>query len=91
MINSIVIIPAKGDSVRLKKKNLRIISGKTLVEHSIIYAKSSKLSSKIIVSTEDPEISSIAQKYGVTVIGREQGFMGEREVADVYIEIFKKF
>lgn len=91
MIKSLVIIPAKGDSVRLKKKNLRIISGKTLVEHSIIYAKSSKLTGKIIVSTEDPEISSIAQKYGVTVIGRDQSFMGEREVADVYIEIFKKF
>ena len=91
MIKSLVIIPAKGDSVRLKRKNLRVISGKTLIEHSIIYAKSSKLTSKIIVSTEDPEIKSVSKPYGVTVVGRDKSFMGEREVADVYIEIFKKF
>jgi CMP-N-acetylneuraminic acid synthetase len=89
MINALVIIPAKGDSVRLKKKNLRVISGKTLLEHSILYAKSSKLTSKIIVSTEDSKIRSIAESYEVEVIGRDKNFMGEREVADVYIEIFK--
>ena len=42
MINALVIIPAKGDSARLKEK-FEVISGKTLLEHSIIYAKSSKL------------------------------------------------
>ena len=89
MINALVIIPAKGDSVRLKKKNLRVISGKTLLEHSIIYAKSSKLTSRIVVSTEDSKIKSIAESYGIEVIGRDKSFMGEREVADVYIEIFK--
>jgi CMP-N-acetylneuraminic acid synthetase len=89
MINALVIIPAKGDSVRLKKKNLRVISGKTLLEHSILYAKSSNLTSTIVVSTEDPKIRSIAESYEVEVIGRDKNFMGEREVADVYIEIFK--
>ena len=50
-INAIVIIPAKADSIRLPKKNKRIIAGKTLLEHSICYAKNSNLVSKIVVST----------------------------------------
>ena len=49
-INVLAIIPAKTDSTRLKKKNLRIIDGKTLVEHSIDYALSSELVKDIIVT-----------------------------------------
>ena len=37
-IEGLAIIPAKTDSTRLKKKNLRVIAGKTLVEHALDYA-----------------------------------------------------
>ena len=40
-IRALVIIPAKTDSTRLKNKNLRIIAGKTLLEHSLDYAMNS--------------------------------------------------
>ena len=40
--NSIVIIPCKMDSERLKNKNLSLIGDKTLLEYSILYAKESK-------------------------------------------------
>ena len=49
MIKALAIIPAKGDSKRLVGKNKRIIAGKTLLEHSIDYAKKSKLVTSIIV------------------------------------------
>ena len=49
MIKAFVIIPAKGDSKRLVGKNKRIIAGKTLLEHSILYAKQSSLTTSIIV------------------------------------------
>jgi len=91
MINAFVIIPAKADSKRLVGKNKRIISGKTLLEHSIIYAQQSTLSTNIIVSTEDNETRLIAESYGVNVVGRDKDFMGEREVADVYIKIFQEY
>ena len=91
MIKALVIIPAKGDSKRLVGKNKRIIAGKTLLEHSIDYAKKSKLVEHIIVSTEDPITKSIAEKYNVQVVGREEEYMGEREVADVYIKIFQEY
>ena len=90
MIKAFVIIPAKGDSKRLVGKNKRIIAGKTLLEHSIEYAQKSKLATTIIVSTEDEETKKIAESYGVEVIDRHKMYMGEREVADVYIKIFKE-
>ena len=91
MIKAFIIIPAKGDSTRLKGKNKKIIAGKTLLEHSIIYAKQSKLAETIIVSTEDRETKDIAKLYGVKVVGRHPSLMGETEVADVYIELFKDY
>ena len=42
-VYAVAIIPAKTDSTRLKKKNLRVIAEKTLVEHSILYAKNSDM------------------------------------------------
>ena len=51
MIKAFVIIPAKGDSKRLVGKNKRIIANKTLLEHSIEYAKKSNLASSIIVGS----------------------------------------
>ena len=91
MIKAFIIIPAKGDSKRLVGKNKRIIAGKTLLEHSIEYVKKSILASSIIVSTEDKETRSIAESYGVKVVGRDKDFMGEREVADVYVKIFREY
>jgi len=91
IIRAFVIIPAKGDSKRLVGKNKRVIAGKTLLEHSIEYAKKSKLATTIIVSTEDEETRKIAQSYGIDVVGRSKDFMGEREVADVYIKIFAEY
>jgi len=87
-INALVIIPAKADSTRLPGKNKRVIAGKTLLEHAIQYAKNSKLASKIVVSTEDKETKEIAESHGVQVVGRDMEYMGEREVADVYVKIF---
>ena len=63
MIKAFVIIPAKGDSKRLVGKNKRIIADKTLIEHSIEYAKKSKLAATILVSTEDKETKSSAKEH----------------------------
>ena len=91
MIKAFIIIPAKADSTRLIGKNKRVIAGKTLVEHSIEYAKSSKLAGRVLLSTEDEETRNIAESYGVEVVGRTTDYMGEREVADVYIKIFQEY
>ena len=89
-ICGLAIIPAKTDSTRLKKKNLRIIAGKTLVEHAIDYAKNSELIKYIIVTSESDEVWKLTQKYDdIIFYGRVPNYMGEREVADVYVNIIQ--
>ena len=91
MIKAIAIIPAKTDSKRLKKKNLRIINNKTLVEHAIDYAKNSKLIKHIVVTTESDEVRLITKKYeNIILRDREKSYMGEREVADVYVNVMQE-
>ena len=61
------IIPARGGSKEIKRKNLLKIGGKTLVELAIKSAKKSKLLTRIILSSEDKEILKIAKKAGVEI------------------------
>ena len=68
---SIALIPARGGSKRIPRKNLVTLGGIPLVAHSILSAKKSKyLKNRIFVSTEDSEIAKVAQKYGARVINR---------------------
>ena len=89
-INAIAIIPAKGNSTRLPKKNLQLINNKTLVEHSIDYAKTSKYVRKIYVSTDSDEIKGMAKKNNVEIQDRPKDLLGEAEVADIYVDLVKK-
>ena len=61
------IIPARGGSKGIKKKNIVEIDNKPLVCHSIDHAKESKLIDRIIVSTDDKEIAKISKDYGAEV------------------------
>ena len=86
----LAIIPAKGDSTRLHKKNLREINGKALVEHAIDFAKDCPYVKDIIVSTEDDKIMDIAYKNDVKGMIRDKFLCGDTEVVDVYIDIVNK-
>lgn len=89
-VYAIAFIPAKTDSTRLKKKNLRVIAGKTLVEHTIEYALDSEYIHDIIVSTESKDIVELCKKYNnVKVYNRPEHLMKDAEVADVYVDIFQ--
>lgn len=90
-ICALAIIPAKTDSKRVKKKNLRKIHDKTLVEHAIDYAKNAELVKYIVVTTESDEVKNIANKFeDIFVYQRNSDYMGEREVADVYINVLQQ-
>lgn len=66
----IAVIPARGGSKRFPRKNAHEFLGKPLVAHAIDAARESKLFEKIVVSTEDAEIASIARRYKATVVER---------------------
>ena len=66
-MNIIVIIPARGGSKGIEKKNIRLLNGKPLVAYSIEYSRKCDLVKRTIVSTDDLEIAGIAKKYGAEV------------------------
>ncbi len=72
----ISIIPARGGSKGIPKKNIKKFLGIPLINHSIKYSLSSKKITKTFVTTDDPEIKKIAQKAGASIINRP------KEIAD---------
>jgi len=64
---SIAVIPARGGSKRIPKKNIREFFGKPMLAWSILAAQKTNIFEKIIVSTDDLEIKKIAEKYGAEV------------------------
>jgi N-acylneuraminate cytidylyltransferase len=60
----IAVIPARGGSKRIPRKNIKIFCGKPMIAWSIEVAKASGLFDHIIVSTDDEEIADIARKWG---------------------------
>jgi N-acylneuraminate cytidylyltransferase len=65
--NAIAIIPARGGSKRIPKKNIKDFFGKPLIAYSIEVALASKLFDKVVVTTDDEEIAKIAKEYGAEV------------------------
>lgn len=63
----IAIIPARGGSKGIKRKNLVKFNGKPLVAHSIEHARNSKLITRVLVSTDDEEIKNVSLEYGAEV------------------------
>ena len=66
----LVIIPARGGSKGIPRKNLRSLCGKPLIAYSIEAALKSKFNIRIIVSTEDQEIALFSKRFGANVITR---------------------
>lgn len=64
------IIPARGGSKGLLRKNLRSLGGIPLIAHSIQAALQSRTIDVVVVSTEDSEIAAVATSFGATVIDR---------------------
>lgn len=68
--NTIAVIPARGGSKSIPRKNITDLGGKPLISWPIKIAKSIKEIDRIIVSTDDEEIAAIAHKYGAEVMLR---------------------
>ena len=64
---NLCVIPARGGSKRIKKKNIKIFCGKPIIAWSIELAIASKCFDKIIVSTDDAEIADLAKSYGADI------------------------
>lgn len=77
MNKTVAIIPARGGSKRIPRKNIKDFHGIPLIAYSIKVALKSKLFDKVIVSTDDEEIAKIAREYGAIV-----PFLRPKELSD---------
>ena len=64
------IIPARGGSKGIPRKNVKMIAGKPLIAWTIEAAKAAGLLDHFVVSTDDPEIAQVSRDYGAEVIDR---------------------
>ena len=69
-MNVVAIIPARGGSTRLPRKNIRNVWGKPMIYWSIKAAKKSKYINDIYVTSDDDEILNISKKFGANTIKR---------------------
>jgi N-acylneuraminate cytidylyltransferase len=66
-MNNLAIIPARGGSKRIPRKNIKDFLGKPIISYSIEAALNSELFDEVMVSTDDDEIAEVAIKYGAKV------------------------
>lgn len=78
---NIAIIPARGGSKRIPRKNIKEFCGKPMIAYAITAAKESCLFEHIVVSTDDEEIAEIANAWGA-----ETPFVRPAELANDYTE-----
>lgn len=92
-MKKIAIIPARGGSKRIPRKNIKDFLGKPIIAYSIEAAIKSELFDELMVSTDDEEIASVAIKYGANI-----PFMRSKKnaddfatTADVLIEVLTEY
>ena len=91
--NNLCIIPARGGSKRIPRKNIKDFLGKPIIAYSIEAALKCKLFDEVMVSTDDQEIAEIARNYGASVPFlrskvNSNDFAG---TADVLIEVLDQY
>ncbi len=94
-MNIIGIIPARGGSKGIPKKNIKLLNGKPLIAYTIESALKSKLD-KVIVSTDCEEIAEVSRKYGIEVIIRPQALAQDETptlpvLQDVVFQLSEKY
>jgi len=91
---NLCVIPARGGSKRIPRKNIKEFCGKPLIAYSIETAKKSELFTKIVVSTDDEEIAKISQEFGAEILWRPKeladDFAGSGEVFEHAIKELNK-
>lgn len=70
MINIVAIVPARGGSKGIPKKNIKLLAGKPLLAYTIEAAFNSKYINRVVVSTDDDKIANVAREYGAEIVKR---------------------
>lgn len=92
-MKNIAIIPARGGSKRIPRKNIKDFLGKPIIAYSIEAALNSNCFDEVMVSTDDFEIAEIAKRYGAKVpfIRSEELSDDTATTADVLVEVIHEY
>ncbi len=86
------VIPARGGSKRIPRKNVVDLCGKPLIAYTIEAARDAGIFERIVVSTEDAEIGDLSRKYGATVLERGAELAGDKaSVMDVCLNVLEHY
>ena len=77
MTEILAIIPARGGSKGIPRKNVKLILNKPVLAYSIEHAKQTAAITRVVVSTDDGEIAAVAQQYGAEVVWRPADISGD--------------
>ena len=69
-MKTLAIIPARGGSKRIPRKNVLEVGGKALIVHTVNQAQNSNHINRVVVSTDDDEIADVSQRAGAEVLMR---------------------
>ena len=81
----LVVIPARGGSKGIPRKNLRLLDNKPLISYSIGVAKASQYVDDVVVTTDDSQIALIAEKFGASVVRRSEELSTDEALLDPVI------
>ena len=92
-MKKIAIIPARGGSKRIPRKNIKEFLGKPIIAYSIEAAIKSRLFDEVMISTDDDEIANIGIKYGANIpfMRSKKNSDDFASTADVLIEVLEDF
>ena len=92
-MSNLCIIPARGGSKRIPKKNIKKFLGKPIIAYSIEVAISSQLFDEVMVSTDNAEIVEISKQYGASVpfLRTNENANDHAVLSDVVDEVLNKY
>lgn len=92
-MNILAIVPARGGSKRIPRKNIKVFAGKPILAYSIEAAADSGVFSEIMVSTDDMEIAEVAKQFAANVpfMRSEQNADDFSTTSDVLFEVFEEY
>jgi CMP-N,N'-diacetyllegionaminic acid synthase len=81
-VSVLAVIPARGSSKGIPRKNLIPLAGRPLVEHTVAQALAARTVDRVVVSTDDDEIEAVARRLGAEVRRRPEELSGDTSLSE---------
>jgi len=90
---SVCLIPARGGSKRIPRKNIKLFAGKPIIAWPIQLSLSTKIFERVVVSTDDHEIAKVSEHYGAEIPFMREGLLADDNatITDVIVDTLEKF